>query len=141
MKTGKQKIKIKLLAITFFVVSLLLPLLMVRNLTYAQTPLSPPITPPINRKPIILTTALPQGQVNVKYKAVVKVIDRDNDLVEVVILNLPNKLGYQCSSIPGKTSCTIWGKPQNTGSYLVKVTADDHRGGSVYRDYQLVITP
>jgi len=110
------------------------------TLTPPITPPPTPITPPLsNTNPEIITESLPVGFVRHFYSASIQAIDRDSDKVNLSVSNPPLGMRSSCQAGRASSTCTIFGVPRNTGSYMIRTRAVDSRGGETTKNYLLVI--
>ena len=113
--------------------------------TYMPIPTATPTPAPVNHNPVIYPkqNMLPIASTKRNYLAYIWVYDVDRDKVNVSISNLPAGLNYNCAdgfSTQVKT-CTLSGRPVQTGLFTVSVQAKDARGGETIKKYYLLVSP
>lgn len=100
--------------------------------------LTPTPTPTVkpNTQPIIATTSLPNVKKGRSYWAQISAYDRDlTDTLTMTTTNLPNGLTQDYCSVSYREGakwldCSLTGKTFAKGSYQIKATVQDNRGGS-----------
>lgn len=143
----------KLSVILLYLLVLVLPVIVFLAVTpkiplfsRAQTPATPPVTPPIvNNPPIILTDSLPGGKLRQRYNATVIGEDIDlNDSLKMNISGLPKGLKLnRCTKTvqidKQIINCPISGRPVQGGSFEVNVMLQDSFGNTTQKVLNLQV--
>lgn len=107
------------------------------------TPTPTPTPPVVNASPVLTTAFLPTGYWLTEYKGSVSGYDMNlGDTLTMQISGLPMGLKYSCNN--GKTdksqiACTIYSRSYGFGTYKLRVTLRDDKGGSAISTIPLSI--